>query len=54
MPFRVAVVFFSQHGLLVVAANIIAEGARKVSFSDLSSLNPSRLSKLHALTPLAV
>ena len=30
MPFKVAVVYFSRHGLLVTLANIIAAGARKV------------------------
>ena len=30
MPYKVAVVYFSRHGLLVTLANIIAAGARKV------------------------
>ena len=30
MPFKVAVVYYSHHGLLVTLANIIAAGARKV------------------------
>ncbi len=30
MPFKIAVVYYSRHGLLVTLANIIAAGARKV------------------------
>lgn len=30
MPFKVAVIYYSHHGLLVTLANIIAAGARKV------------------------
>ena len=30
MPFQLAVIFYSKHGLLPLSANVIAEGARKV------------------------
>ena len=30
MPFNIAVVYYSRHGLLVTLANVIAAGARKV------------------------
>lgn len=35
MVFKVAVVYYSKNGLLVILANIIAEGARKVRFTAL-------------------